>query len=234
MNTSINIIGGIPDYNLIIQGILNNSNSIAKQELQFKFRTDKALQRFNRAIRDAFLKFSNKQQHELFFSFINSENSYKDKLIVLFWQFLINNNLFRLIAENVYFNSYYAGRSILKAEEILAYLQYVKPDHNDLKTWSDNTLKTVASKYLTCLKKFDLLEGGVNKEIKHIYLNNELFVYFIRLIFILDPVKSVTDNKYIRYGLASTDTIMERVKKREFEKYWNISFVGNNIKLELK
>ncbi len=126
INTDMNILGGLSDWDLVKYYYFNyiDKNSIINYT---SIKTNKSIQRFQGAINKSLLKFKKKELEFLFKSIISTEGISRNALYFLFWNMANNNDLFHLINLNVFFESYYNGKVLIKNDEIIAYL-------NDLKT----------------------------------------------------------------------------------------------------
>jgi hypothetical protein len=76
---------------------------------------------------------------------------------------LPSNELFILISKNVYAKTYFSGRTSLAGKEVFAYLKDIQTLSSKLNTFLYSTLDKIASKYLTILKKLEMMEGAINK-----------------------------------------------------------------------
>ena len=86
---------------------------------------------------------------------------------------------------------YYQGRTELPKETIIAYIKDLISKNAELKgKWSEVTIDTIASKYLTILKKLHLLEGNQKKRFCHIKIADELLAVFIHITSLLENKKS--------------------------------------------
>jgi hypothetical protein len=160
--------------------------------------------------------------------------SYEEKLIVLFWQLAYTNTMFNEVTDNVYLRALYAGRVSIASNDVLAYIQHLKTLHPDELTWSEETLKITASKYLTMLKKLGLADGKLRKEIRHPHITSNLFIYLVRFALYAYPETPSLENPMFRFSFLETNTIINRLKTIEYIQYWDISQIGNQITISLK
>lgn len=233
-DTGVNILGSIPNYADVIQYIVSMQNK--QEDKNFVFRTSHSTERFKTAIESHIMKFVN-DQHRCYFVNALSSTSFTlfDKYLIIFWQLIYANYLFRRLTGEVYMRAVYQGRSIIRAEELLSFLHFIKENEKpkDI-TWSEATIKIIASKYLTLLKKLGLAEGTVKKQIKHPMITNDLFVWFIRWCQLVYPNDRTLKNPYIQFGFMDKDTLINRLKKIENIQYWNISQIGDDVTIDLK
>ena len=241
-NSDINIIGGIPDYQLIIKAIeLYTSGKEAMEDAvvkhnEFDFKTENARKRFLAAVTSTFLNFQNKEHEELVTTLFTHNISLETKQLILFWQFSLANRLFFEISRDVFVKNYFSGRVSFPKEDIVAYLKDLIAKTPELKDkFTDITINTIASKYLTVLKKLDLLEGRQKKTFKHIQVSNDALLVFIYLIKAIDPSGSdVLQNKYLSLSMLSTESFTERAKQLAKKDLINMSFNGVALKLETR
>lgn len=234
-NSSINVMGSIPDFAPMIDSIKDEITSQSLNDSIFMFRTEKTLYRFQKAINDSILQFANAEHLNIFAKAIQNEGfSYKDKLLILFWQMTFANSLFNRISADVFMNAIYSGRVSLMSDEILSLLHHIHEVEPGEITWSEATVKITASKYLTLLKKLGLAEGGTRKEIIHPSISSELFVFFIKLALIVYPETKKLDNEMMQFSFLDRESLIQRLKRIEFLPYWNISQIGDNVTIELK
>lgn len=238
----INIIGSIPDYRLLffaLEVASKDGNGALKQALlndnAFNLRTEQARGRFLRGMNSTLLRFENEMHQNLIHSLFQEEGLVRTKNFALFWQMAINNALFFNLSKEMFLKLYFSGRSLFPKNEIEAYLLHLKQGHEDLKSWSDNTISIVASKYLSFLKKTNLLEGSQKKSFVHINLDKTSFVFFVYLLAALYPnAPNILETELFDFGFMSKDVFRERAKRAEYMEYFNYRFDGGSLKLEPK
>ncbi len=231
-NSDTNILGGVPDYASMIQYAIASLDKT--KETDFSFRTENAGKRFIAAINRCILSFKNKEHKMIVFDALSTDELRIDqKLIVIFWQMIINNDLFAKISENYYMKSVYAGRLSLHPEEIMSYFYELRNEYPGELTWSEATLKLTASKYLTILKKLGLAEGSQTKEIKYPNIGDELFVIMVKLALSVYPNEPTENNPLFLYSFSDTASLINRLKSIKFTPYWTLTQLGNNIKIVL-
>ncbi|MCD8387918.1 MAG: DUF1819 family protein [Bacteroidales bacterium] len=235
-NSSINIIGSIPDYGTMIDYIIGKHTGDADYGASFQFRTEKSFRRFAAAINEAFLRFANDKHSRLFFAALTSYKlSLPEKLLLLFWQFIFNNELFRDITINIVFPALRHGRHIVKADEILSHLRYLKENNPGELEFSEDTLKIIATKYLTCLRKFGLAEGKQIKTIALPILSQAMLTYLIRWIAASSGVEKLTlDHPFMQFSFYDKGQLLSLVKSIDFIPCWDIAQIGNDCTIEIK
>lgn len=235
INSDINILGGLPDFNLATHFLHKRLIPTMVNEPYYTFtaiKTDKSVKRFEKAITDTLLRFKNKDIENLFTCALDEESITKDSLLLLFWNASFNNELFYYLNEQIYFVSFYSGRISIKQDEVIACLKDLKEREIELKKWSDSTLNVTASKYLTLLKKFNLMEGSLNKTIVHPYLNDKMFILFVYWIIAVEAKSNLLESQWLKYSFCERSVFMERLMQKKFSKYFNILYTGDKLKIE--
>ncbi|MDM1526679.1 DUF1819 family protein [Myroides odoratimimus] len=229
INSNINIIGGLPEFNLI-------KTFLIKTELQDKshveysdIRTLKSVNRFKKAISESFTS-SNKNLNQLVLPFIEKQ-SIEENSYLLFLLFSFNNELFKYLNNQVFFPVYYSGRKIIKKEEVIACLVELQKTEDTLKSWSESTITTTASKYLTLLKKFELLSGVQKKEIVYKNLSSEEFLVFTYFLTIAEENTNKINSDWIKYSFYEQEFFIEKVLNKQFIQYFEIQYNGDSLKI---
>ncbi len=239
-NTDINIIGSIPDYHLIYMALpllLSNQQeleSILVTNNEFDFRTEKSRKRFLSALNSAFIS-KNKSVNDLASELIvYLKNDEQAKAVLLFWLFSFNNRLFFELNKEVFLKYYYQGRAELPKEAVIAFIKDLIDKNPELKgKWSEITIETIASKYLTVLKKLHLLEGNHKKKFCSIKITDELLAVFIHLIAMIENRKSnFWEDELIPFLLISKETILERLKKIGKKDWIKMNYTGASLNVE--
>jgi hypothetical protein len=235
INSNINILGGLPDLNLVAYFLPEEGKSSVSQADHHAFtaiKTGKSVWRFEKAITSTFLKFANSDLEILVRSVLRGESITNDSLLLLFWNASLNNDLLRYLNEQIYFVAFYSGRITIKQDEVIACIKDLRDTESYLENWSDSTIKTTSSKYLTLLKKFGLMEGVMNKKILHPYLNNKMFVLFIYWLKAVEAKPNILESDWIKYSFSEKAAFVERVMQKRFAKYFQISYTGDKLKRE--
>ena len=233
-DSGVNIMGSVPDYNVMLDFISDTYGMTEGSTGAFEFRTEKSLRRFIAAIESCILKFNNETHKSMFFDALaNKDFSIQERLVILFWQLTYSNRLFSRITAEVFMKAVYSGRITITAEEVTSFLRYIKETEKGELDWSEDTIKISGSKYLTIMKKLGLADGAIKKTIVHPVITNNLFVYFIRFIQTVSDDKTL-HNPYMIFSFSEEPNIVSRLKKIENIQYWDISQIGNEITIDLK
>ncbi|MBN2373588.1 DUF1819 family protein [bacterium] len=242
-DTGINIIAGIPDLNLVIDVIGYYAQGKGREYVIDKvfeqniyaIRTNKSRGRFLRAINAAFLKFLNADHKTIIFVLFRQEKLLHIKRFALYIQFAVNNALFFELSKNVFLKIYHSGRSSINNTDLVSYLYHIREKDPEIQQWSDSTVKKVASKYLTFLKKMDFLRGAAKKEFTRFVPDDVTIVYTIYLIKALGQSSSnILKDPYIPLLMLGEADLMERIKKISLKDYFSVSTVGHDMNIDLK
>ena len=235
INTDLNILGGLPDWNLINVFLNESIDSLQKGGGVHSYtaiKTDKSVKRFEKAIPGTLLKFPNPDVESLVRNMIANESITHDSLLILFWNASYNNELLHYLNTNVYFPAFYSGRISIKSNDVIACLKDLREHEIQLKDWAEYTLEKVASKYLTLLKKFNLMEGTLNKSIVHPYLNDKMFILFVYWLSAIETKTNLFESEWLKYCFSEKPVFIERLMQKKFAKYFQLSYTGDKLKIE--
>lgn len=230
INSNINIIGGLPEFELIKTFLMSSENQ-GKSHLEYSdIRTLKAVNRFKKAIQESFVSKKEDINH-LFLPFINKNNSNENSYF-LFLIFGFNNDLFKYLNDTVFFPVYYSGRRIIKKEEVEICLKDLQKTNETLASWSESTITTTASKYLTLLKKFGLLSGVQKKEIAYKNPTSEEFLVFLYFLTIAEENSNKINSEWIKYSFYENEFFLQKVLEKQLIRYVEVQYNGDNLKLK--
>ena len=243
INTSINIIGSIPDYQFIYDVLRQLSRNASEDEIYesvinrniYNIRTVESRIRFLRGVKSAFWHFENNDHETLIRSLYKVNGLEKTKQLSLFWMLAINNSLFQTITINVFIKAYRSGRVKIHNDEIVAYLNHFRETNDIVKEWSDSTIDKVSSKYLTFLKKIDFVKGRRKKEFNYIQVDDTSIIFFLYLIKALVPDQNnILKNRYIDFMFIEKNNLSVVLKRAKFTDYFDIQATGNSLIIDLK
>ena len=235
INSDINVLGSLPDWNLIKVFLSEDMHSIKEKggiHTYTAIKTDKSVKRFEKAIKATFLSFKNSKSESIFHSVIKENAISNEVLFLLFWNASVNNQLLNYLNTKVYFPAFYSGRVSIKNDEIVACIKDLKESQADLKKWSEITITTTASKYLTLLKKFGLMEGSLNKSIIHPHLSDIMFVLFAYWLTAIAEKPNLLHSEWLQYSFNEKQTFIDRLLQKKFSKYFNVVYTGDNLSIE--
>lgn len=236
INTDINLLGGLPDWNLINVFLKESISSMRDGggiHSYTTIKTDKSVKRFEKAISSTLIKFINTDVEAIIRDIFIDEKVSNDSLLLIFWNASFNNELLNYLNDQVYFIAFYSGRISIKQEEVVACLKDLRERESELKKWSDSTINVTASKYLTLLKKFNLMEGSHNKTIIHPFLNDKMFVLFVYWIKGIEEKSNLLESEWIKYSFCELTLFIERLMQKKFTKYYEINYTGDKLRIEL-
>jgi hypothetical protein len=235
INSDINVLGSLADLNLIQVFLNENIQDLRLKgghHLYSSMKTDKSVKRFEKAITGTLLGFKSKEVACLVRSFMDAESISSDSLKVLLWNMAFNNKLFHYLNETVFFTAFYSGRITIKQDEVAACLKDLKLTEADLQKWSESTIEVTASKYLTLLKKFNLMEGSINKTIIHPYLDDKMFVTFVYWLVAIETKTNILNSTWLNYCFSEKAFFIERIMQKKFTKFFHIHYTGDRLSIE--
>jgi hypothetical protein len=243
INTSINIIGSIPDYQFIYDVLHQLSKNSSENEIyesviqknKYSIRTEESRFRFLRGVKSAFWQFKTSHHETLIRSLFKSIGFEKTKQFSLFWMLGINNSLFENITINAFIKAYLSGRVQIKNNEIVAYLNHFRETNEVVQKWSESTIEKIASKYLTFLRKIDFVKGRQKKEFKYIQLDDTSIIFFIYLLKAIAPNQhDILKNRYIDFIFIEKNNLPIVLKRAKYTDFFNMQTTGKNLIVDLK
>lgn len=234
INSAINILGSLSDLNLA-KVLLKKSKDGACDELSQVYsniKTRKALKRYESAINNTLIAFCNSKVEILIRKVIDEEGITFDSMLLLFWNTAVNNELFNYLNYKVYFSALYSGRVTIKKDEVIACLKELKQTEVMLQKWSESTIVTTASKYLTLLRKFNLLEGGAKKSILHHNISDKVLILLIYYLLAIESKPNILESSWLPYIFIEKEILLQLIMQKKFMKYYNLNYSGDNLKIE--
>ncbi|MCJ8311753.1 MAG: DUF1819 family protein [Saccharospirillaceae bacterium] len=234
-DTTINVIGGIKDCDPIFKTINSYFDDNADSNNEFNLRTERSRIRIDRGVRTAFLQFKNKDHQDLIQSIFSSNLTLQVKQVLLFWQFALNNSLFRDISVQVFAKEYISGKAVISKEIIIGFLKDLISNNESLHSkWSEVTIRTLATKYLNFLTKINFVEGARKKTFKRILMSSDLLVLFLYILKINETEnRDIYSNEFFPLVFIDKSDIQERLKKISLKGYFNMDFNGVELNIEL-
>ena len=236
INTTINILGGLPDWNLAIHLLSKNHGEVDEPnnfQAYTAIKTTRSIERFERAINDTLIRFQQENIESLFAPPLLERGISPETRILLFWNASHNNDLLGYLNRNVYFPAFYSGRITIKSNEVMACIQELnKQKEIQSDGWADYTIEKVASKYLTLLGKFGLMEGSQTKTILHPNLDESLFVIFVYWLCAVAEKPNLLQSPWLEYAFSEKQTFVERLSQKKYAKYFDFTYTGDNLKIE--
>ena len=240
-DTAINVIGGLRDCSVIFKAIdahFSQSDSVKaliEQRNEFNLRTEKSRTRVEQEIRKAFLQFKSEEHKALIQGIFSAPVPLQDKELVLLWQFALNNRLFRELSSRVFAKTYYSGRASISKDDIAGYLkELLRQEKSMAIDWSENTIRTLSTKYLNLMSKLGFLSNGRIKSFEHIRPSSEsqvLFLYFAKLF--SPNIGDILTNELLPINFVPSDDVRDRLKKLSLKGFFNMNFNGVALNIEL-
>lgn len=235
INTDINILSNLPDLN-IIKYFLNerySQHSGDKTHHGFpEIKSVKSLKRFDKAIRKSLLLYKNDRIEDLTNSIYLNESISNDFLLLLFWNLSYNNDLFSYLNQKVFFPALYSGRISINSTEVKACIRDLQIKQTEIQEWTASTIIEISSAYLRLLNKMNLMEGKLTKTFKTPYLSDKMFILFVYWITAVEQKSNLLDSPWLQYSLLERPIFIERVLQKKFVKFYNLSYTGDNLKIE--
>jgi hypothetical protein len=228
INTDINVLGSLKDFSIIT--LLLTQPEVVQSHTLIK--TIGSYQRYINTINRTLLKFQNSNVETLVRGMLLKEDPSFDSLLTLFWNASANNELLDYLNQKVYFPALYSGRMALKKDEIFACLQELKQSEFSLQDWSDYTIDKIACKYLTVLKKFNLMQGSQNKTILHHHINDKLLMHFVFWLLTVGTKSNILESQWLSYSLMEKEVFVQRILQKKFIKFIHINFTGDKLFIE--
>lgn len=235
INSDINVLGSLPDWNLIKVFLSEDMDSIKEKggiHTYTAIKTDKSVKRFEKAIKATLIQNKKAELETIIRQAIKVNGTSADTLLLLFWNASANNELLFHLNDKVFFPAFYSGRVSIKNDEVVACIKELKLSEDDLKKWSEITVTTTASKYLTLLKKFGIMIGSVNKSILHPHLNDAMFVLFTYWIAAISDKPNLVNSPWLPYCFSEKQAFLDRLLQKKFSKYFNVVYTGDKLSIE--
>ncbi|WP_262178344.1 DUF1819 family protein [Haloarcula laminariae] len=89
----------------------------------------------------------------------------------------------RIVTVEFLYPEFERGTLTVRATDIVEYIEAIKDDYEDLRDRSESTINEAATKYLTSLRNFNLLEGRQKKEFAVTYVPDEAIAYVVYRLF---------------------------------------------------
>jgi len=240
-DTTINIIGGLRDCNIIYKAIESHFNDadtlqgLISERNELNLRTERSRIRVERAIKQTSLQFRNQDHRDLIQGVFQHNVSLPERELILFWQISLNNQLFREISIQVFAKVYFSGRTVLSKDDITAYLKELLHQNKQLNLkWSESTIHTLSTKYLNLLTKLNFLAGARKKTLRHLKITSEslvLFLYFARLY---EPHnRNILQSGLLPLSFVEQEDIRQRLKKLSQKGMFDMNYDGVALNIEL-
>ena len=242
-NTSVNIIASIPNINIIINVLEDYSKGKTLTDIKqflvdeniYGIRTLGSRKRFYAGIETTFIQFKNEDHKNIISTIFSNEFSLETKNFMTYMQMAINNRLFFLLTKDILIDLLFKGRLNIDKELFVAYISDLRKNNPETVKWTDETIHTTASKYLTLMKKFHFLKGSQKKEFNNFFPSDEMIIMAVYLIKSLQlKYSTFINNPYSQLMMMSEDALIARLRIISMQEYFTISAIGKDLKIELK
>ena len=201
----------------------------------FGIRTEEGRGRFYRGIKSSILTFQNSNHEDIYRSFFSTLDQTLPYNFMIFWQLSINNKLFRVISEELYLKYYFNGKVNITGHDVFYFMQELKEQDEDFKNqnWTKKTTEPIASKYLTVLRKLDLVKGVQKKQLIHVQVSDQEFSVFLYLmIAIYGEGTNFMNHEFNNFSFVSNESFNERVKRVARKGFIGMAFTGTKLSLQ--
>lgn len=89
----------------------------------------------------------------------------------------------RFVTTEFLFPEFERGTLSVKAVDLVEFIKSIQENYADLRDRSESTINEAATKYLTALRNFGLLEGRQRKEFAVVYIPDETIAYVVYRLF---------------------------------------------------
>tara|TARA_R110002050_G_scaffold158381_3_gene287674 strand:+ start:12239 stop:13018 length:780 start_codon:yes stop_codon:yes gene_type:complete len=240
-NTDINLLGGIQDFHMIYEALNRHFNgesdlrNVMTQQNSYGIRTESGRKRLYDSINSFVLDFKNNNHKSIYQSFFKNLDLGLPFNLLIFWQLSLNNDLFRVLTKDVYLKFYFQGKAHLTAADILFFINELKETDSDFKQleWSQLTIKAIASKYLTILRKLGLVEGVKKKVIKHVPISDNELATFLYLFSAVYPNgENLLFHEFNVFSFVTAENQLERMKKLTRKGLIGMTYTGTKLTIE--
>jgi hypothetical protein len=234
-NTDINIIGSVANLDLIFDIIINGEAYPKNSEGFALIRTEKSKSRILRGIKSAFQAFSTPDQEIFVNQILKNQFPTQFNFFFLFLQFSLSNSLFYEINRNVLIKSIRMGKVSLPTDQIVAFIHSLKETNTIVKSWSESTIKILARKYISLLRKLGFIKSGRRNELVYFMPSEEMVIAFIYFLKTIEPVSAdIFKSKYIDFIFIELSSLLEMVKSLRMKEFLNITTTGESLVVDLK
>ncbi|MEF8847440.1 MAG: BrxA family protein [Candidatus Paceibacterota bacterium] len=188
----------------------------------FDYNTTNARNRVLTSVRRSFLSFNSKVRKRSFLETISALDE-KAKREVLFYRLCRRSYTSYRITLKVFVPAYNDGIEFLKKEKVIEFLKRKKETTKSVEKWTESTINTVGSKYLTTMKKFGYLSGRQKKKINYFSPELESVTYAIYELLDRDktPKKIINSDRLKLFMLQKRDILnyLERIGSTGYIKF---------------
>lgn len=237
-DTSVNVLGSIPNINIIIETIrfysINNDIEETKtkfvEENAFGFNISSSRKRFFSLIKKLFLTEPDKPDNEFFIdSLANDKSDTQFKKAQVYLEVFRKNALFHDIIKNLIYDKHHENKRLITTKELFEFLLSIS-EGTKLAEFSEATVKNIASKYIAFMKRLDYFEEdeGYKSLIAYPRPSKEFITY---IVYLLDA-EGNTDSDIYNSDLFEALMLEEGdkinlLKKGSMAGYYNFNQAGD-------
>ncbi len=141
----------------------------------------------------------------------------------------------RLVTTEFLYPEFERGTLSVKAEDIVTYIKSIKDEYADLRDRSESTINEAATKYLTSLRNYGLLEGRQHKEFAVTYVPDETIAYVVYRLFDEEARTAADVIKHEDWKLFLMDQSEVQRRVRDISpQYINYEKRGSTERLKMK
>lgn len=196
--------------------------------------SDSRIENILRAFKKRFLSNFGLPPAEVVGDIIKSDLSDARKKQILLPYYLYSDNLLRLAYLDLVVASFKFGRSLsLDHADVLDFLKEVGKRHNNVRKWSKYLKRKWATRFLTFLRTFGLLEKFPDTRLKKIHVKPSTFAFFtLWLTSNGRPFQSILSHDMWKMYLLDRDEIMELAHAASRKGWWLIEISGDIISFQ--
>ena len=91
----------------------------------------------------------------------------------------------------------------------------------------------IASKYLTILRKLDLLDGKQKKLLKHVQVSDKALVIYLYIMKSCYPeLSNILKSDFLIFSFLTPQRFSEQVKKTAQKGWFEMTYNGSNLNIE--
>ena len=120
----------------------------------------------------------------------------------------------RLVTTDFLFPEFERGTLSIRAEDVVQFIESIQDDYADLQDRSESTIHEAATKYLTAMRNFGLMEGTQSKEFAVRYIPDETIAYVVYRLFQKDAnsASEIIEHDDWRLFLMNESEVQRRIR----------------------
>lgn len=167
---------------------------------------------------------------------IDSDLPEESKRQILFPYYLFSDNLLRTTYDELVIKNMEKGeRLTINNADVVDYLKELGKEHKNIATWSENSEKKWATRFLTFLRTFGMLEKYPENKLKKMYVLPETFAFFA--LWFADnglPFQKIISYILWRFYLMNGEEVLERTYYGNKKDWWYFEKAGGIITYQPK